>query len=33
MAVETLLGIAVGAWVLVTLMSEKVIKGYEYKPE
>ena len=33
MGVETLLGIGVGVWALVTLMSEKVIKGYEYKPE
>jgi predicted Zn finger-like uncharacterized protein len=33
MGLETLIGIAVGVWVLTTLMSEKVIKGYEYKPE
>ncbi len=33
MAVEELICVAVGAWGLTTLLSEKVVKGFEYKPE
>ncbi len=33
MVVETLACIGVGVWCLITLLSEKVVKGFEYKPE
>jgi hypothetical protein len=33
MVLEALIGIAVGVWVLLTLLSERVVKGYEYKPD
>jgi hypothetical protein len=33
MVVESLAAIGVGVWALTTLLSEKVIKGYEYKGE
>ncbi len=33
MALEELICVGVGAWGLTTLLSEKVVKGFEYKPE
>lgn len=33
MSIEMLLCTAVGVWALITMLSEKVVKGYEYKPE
>jgi hypothetical protein len=33
MSIEMLICTAIGVWGLLTMLSEKVVKGYEYKPE
>ena len=33
MSLETLAAVGVGVWALTTLLSEKVVKGFEYKAE
>ena len=33
LVVEKMIAILVGVWTLITLLSEKVVKGYEYKAE